>query len=146
MKIVSLDAKELKKYTIDPEMLQKAKRPCALIVKLKYKGIFYDFAIPIRSNISPNTPKCQYYPLPTRYTTKNKYRHGVHFIKMFPVDKTKVNKFNTDGMFYKMMKAFLDKEEKQIVKDCQNYLINYERDGKPQYATDIDLLITVLNK
>ena len=146
MKLVSLDAKELKKYTVDPEMLQKAKRPCALIIKLKYKGSFYDFAIPIRSNISPNTPKCQYYPLPTRHTTKDTYRHGVHFIKMFPVDRTKVNRFNMEGMFYQMMKAFLDKEEKNIVKACQNYLLDYELGNKPKYATNIDLLINVLNK
>ena len=65
---------------------------------------------------------------------------------MFPVDKTKVNRFNMDGMFYKIMKAFLDKEEKNIIKACQKYLAEYERGNKPKYATDIDLLISVVDK
>lgn len=65
---------------------------------------------------------------------------------MFPVDRTKVNRFNMEGMFYQMMKAFLDKEEKNIIKACQNYLLDYELGNKPKYATNIDLLINVLNK
>ena len=45
-----------------------------------------------------------------------------------------------------MMKVFLDKEEKNIIKACQNYLLDYELGNKPKYSTNIDLLINVLNK
>lgn len=146
MRLVSLDKKELKKYSKDPEMLQKSKRPCALIIKLKYKGSNYDFAVPLRSNISPAVPKDQYFPLPTRSTTKDGHHHGVHYIKMFPVDRTKVNKFYTDGMFYSIVKATLDKNEKQIIRECQKYLDNYADGIRPRYSTDIELLIDILTK
>jgi len=144
MKLISLDSKELKKYAVDPEMLQKAKRPCALIIQLKYKGHRHDFAVPLRSNIPPSTPKDQYFPLPTRYTTKDGYRHGVHFIKMFPVDKTKAQKFYTDDMFYKMIKAILDKNEKDIISRCQQYLNDYENGIRTQFSTDIDKLLEII--
>ena len=146
MKLVSLSAKYLKKYAVDREMLQKSKRPCALIIQLKYKGRRYDFAIPLRSNISPSTPKEQYFPLPTRHTTKDGYRHGLHYIKMFPVDKTKVNKFYTDNLYYSVIKAIIDKNEKQIIRECQAYLKAYENGKKPNYSTDIDLLLSILKK
>lgn len=142
MKLVSLDQKQLSKYTIDPEMLQKAQRPCALIIQLKYKGRRQDFAVPLRSNIHPSAPKNQFFPLPTRSTTREKYRHGVHYIKMFPVDRSKVNLFRTEGNFYyTLIKAILDKNEKQIISECQKYLENYEKGIRPQYCTNIDLLM-----
>lgn len=145
MKLVTIPKENLKRYIKDKEMLQKSSRPCALIVRLKYRGRNYDFAVPLRSNISPSAPKDQYFPLPTRPTTKDGHRHGVHYIKMFPVDKTKVNKFHTENnMFYSVVKAVLDKNEKQIIKECQNYLLNYERGIKPKYSTDIDMLIEML--
>lgn len=141
MRLVTLDQKQLNRYTIDPEMLQKAKRPCALIVKLTYKGTRYDFAIPLRSNISPSTPKEQYFPLPPRRTTRTGCRHGVHYIKMFPVDRTKVLKFNTDSRYYSMIKSLLDGNEKAIISACQEYLEEYEKGVRPRFCTDIDLLI-----
>lgn len=141
MRLVTLNQKQLNKYTVDPEMLQKAKRPCALIVKLTYKGTRYDFAIPLRSNISPSTPKAQYFPLPPRKTTREGCRHGVHFIKMFPVDRTKVLKFNTDSRYYSMIKSILDGSEKEIISACQEYLNEYENGVRPKFCTDIDLLI-----
>ena len=144
MRLVSLDKNELKKYTVDPEMLQKSKRPCALIIRLKYEGARYDFAVPLRSNIAPSAPKEQYFPLPPRATTKDGYHHGVHFIKMFPVDRTKVHKFHADTMFYKMIKAVLDKNEKEIIRRCQQYLTDYEHGLRPQYSTDIDKLIQLV--
>lgn len=143
MKLVSLESKELSKYLVDPEMLNKSKRPCALIIHLKYKGKRVDFAVPLRSNISPSTPKRQYFPLPPRHTTKDNFRHGVHYIKMFPVNKTKVHKFHTDNIYYKTIKAILDKSEKIIVSQCQKYLEEYEKGVRPKYSTDIDLLLEV---
>ena len=142
MKLIALDQRQLKKYTVDTEMLQKAHRPCALIIQLNYKGHRYDFAVPLRSNIHPSAPKDQYFALPNRGTTRDNYRHGVHYIKMFPVDRTKVHKFRTEGnLYYTLIKAVLDKHEKEIIRACQDYLIKYEQGKRPKYCTDIDLLI-----
>lgn len=143
MKLVSLDSKELIKYLVDNEMLRKSKRPCALIIKLKYKGGRVDFAVPLRSNIAPSTPKNLYFPLPPRHTTRNGFRHGIHYTKMFPVDRTKVHKFYTDDLYYKLIKSILDKSEKEIISQCQDYLCKYESGIHPMYATDIDLLLDV---
>lgn len=142
MKLVTLKKTDLQKYTIDPEMLQKAGRPCALIVRLKYKGRRIDFAVPIRSNISPSAPKDQYFPLPPRSTTKPKHRHGIHYIKMFPVNKSIVLRYRTSkNPNARLMKKIIDQNEKQIIIECQQYLTLYENGVRPQYSTDIDLLI-----
>lgn len=147
MRLVTLDSKMLKLYTADKEMLQKSRRPSVLLVKLAYKGHKYDFAVPLRSNISPSAPKDQYFPLPPREKTRDGYRHGVHYIKMFPVEKSFVHKFRTDGnKYYETIKSILDKNEKQIVLRCQNYLKDYENGIRPNYATDIDLLINLMHQ
>ena len=145
MRLVSIPKDKLKKYSRDPQMLQKADRPCAFIIHLLYQGHRYDFAVPLRSNIAPSTPKSDYFPLPPRSTTKPKHRHGVHYSKMFPIDKTIVQKFNVDGnLYYSMIKAILDKNEKQIISECQAYLERYEANGRPAFSTDLDFLIEQL--
>lgn len=65
---------------------------------------------------------------------------------MFPIDRTKAQKFNTDKMFYSIIKAIIDKNEKLIVSSCQKYLKDYESGIKPPFSTDIDLLLNQLNK
>ena len=145
MRLITLDSKDLKKYSVDPEMLQKAKRPCALIIHLKYKGHRYDFAVPLRSNISPSTPKSQYFPLPPRKTTKPKHRHGVHYIKMFPVKRNILKYYRTTGNAEaSLIKTILTQHEKQIIQECQKYLIDYEKGIRSPYSTNIDKLINVL--
>lgn len=142
MKLVTIDSKTLHKYTADPEMLQKAKRPCVLVVKLKYKGSRYDFAIPLRSNISPATPKDLYFPLPPRSTTKSKYRHGLHYAKMFPIDRSKALRYRIAGnAFAVLVKNIIDKNEKTIIRQAQDYLSRYESGNIPPYSTDIDFLL-----
>ena len=144
MRLVTIKSAKLKAYTADPEMLQKSKRPCVLIIQLKYKGNRYDFAVPLRSNISPAAPKDQYFPLPPRSTTKARHHHGVHYIKMFPVKRADTEYFLTKGnVGATLMKSILDKNEKQIVKECQQYLNDYEQGRRPAYSTDIDLLLNV---
>ena len=142
MRLVTINSKYLSSYKVDPEMLQKSSRPCALIVQLRYRGHRYDFAIPLRSNIAPSTPKDQYFPLPPRSTTKKNHRHGVHYIKMFPVKRSFLLRFRTEGNIYaSLIKGILDANEKQIVKECQQYLSDYEKGIRPLYSTDIDLLL-----
>lgn len=128
-------------------MLQKAVRPAVLVLHLKYKGHRYDFAVPLRSNISPSTPKEQYFALPPRPATKSKYRHGIHYAKMFPIKRSSMVIYRVNNPFSAMIKAIIDANEKEIIKACQAYLTRYENGDRPLYATDIDFLINeVLNK
>ena len=90
MKLVTINNALLLKYTADSEVLQKSTRPYVLVVRLKYKDACYDFAVPIRSNIPASAPKDQYFSLPPRPQTRSKNRHGLHYIKMFPVTKQEI--------------------------------------------------------
>jgi hypothetical protein len=147
MKIMKIKSSLIKKYSEDTEMLHKEDRPCVLVVRLKYKNKLHDFAVPIRSNIPAASPKNEFFPLATRYSTRDKNRHGIHYIKMFPVDKRFYDKYRTeDNVSAALIKAMVsDKEnEKRIVKECQEYLDRYEAGDKPKYSTDIDLLISIL--
>ena len=64
MKLVKISNKffnDCKKNNIHKElMFNEDGRPSVLIVRLKYKGNFHKFVVPLRSNISPTTPKNQY--------------------------------------------------------------------------------------
>lgn len=147
MRIVTIKQQRLKGYTKHKETLHLAERPCALILKLNYKGHNYDFAVPIRSNIHPSSPKDEYFPLPPRSKTKPKHRHGVHYIKMFPVDKTWTDPFHVENnISAALMKGILDRNEKQIITECQAYLRRYENGLRSPFATDIDALIEYLNE
>lgn len=146
MKIVTINTQLYKKFKDDKELLHGAKRPCVVVLKLKYKGHKYDFAVPIRSNIPAAAPKDQYFALPPRPTTRPKNRHGLHYIKMFPITKQYLMKYHTQGnISATMMKVIIDKNTKDIVATCQNYLDKYAAGNKPPYATDIDYLIKQLN-
>lgn len=86
---------------------------CVLIIQLKYRGKRQDFIIPMRSNISANAPKSQYFPLPPNATTKPGNRHGVHYIKLFPIDKKYIQKYRIDNnSFLIQIKNILDKNER----------------------------------
>ena len=148
MKIVKIKSELIKKYSVDPEMLHKSDRPCVLVIKLKYRGKNRDFAVPIRSNVLASSPKNEYFPLATRYSTKDTNRHGIHYIKMFPVDKRFYEKYRTeDNVAAALVKAMVsDKEnESRIVRECQEYLKRYECGNKPKYSTDLDRLISIID-
>ena len=147
MRIVTIKSKSLKQYTEDKEMLQKASRPCVLVIRLRYKENRYDFAVPLRSNIAPSTPKTQYFALPPRSTTKDGYRHGIHYAKMFPVNKDSLIRFRTEGNeSAERIKRIIDANEKEIIKECQDYLDEYAKGNIPKYATDIDWMLTLLKE
>ena len=148
MKLISIK-KELtiKFHAIDEEVLLKDKRPAVLVVRLRYKGADFDFAIPLRSNIAPSTPKDEYFALPNRKTTKEKHHHGLHYTKMFPVDKKFFERYRIEGdIASKLCLAIIDKHEKQIVNECQAYLSNFEAGRKPLFSTDIDALTEELKR
>ena len=146
MKIVTINQVLLKEFQNDPEILRKTTRPCALIVRLKYKGVNRSFAVPLRSNISAKTPKNQYFALPTRSTTRTGNHHGLHYIKMFPVTKKYLIRYRTEGnSFATMIQSTINKNEKQIVTECQKYLDDYANGCRPPFSTNLDLLISILD-
>ena len=64
---------------------------------------------------------------------------------MFPVTNDMLRIYRTEGnVAATMYRAIIDKNQKQIVKECQDYLDKYSMNGKPEYATDIDLLISLM--
>ena len=147
MRLVTIDATKLKYYSCDKEMLQKSKRPCALIVQLKYKGSRYDFAIPLRSNIAANVPRDQFFALPPRATTKPHRHHGLHYIKVFPVRRSWTMKYHySKSKQAQLIKSIIDKNEKQIISECKAYLANYESGIIPDFATNLDLLISIMQQ
>ena len=147
MKLVTINNALLLKYTGDSEVLQKSTRPYVLVVRLKYKDACYDFAVPIRSNIPASAPKDQYFALPPRPQTRPKNRHGLHYIKMFPVTKQYLVRYRTEGnSFATLIHDIIEKNSKQIVDECQHYLDLYSQGVKPLYSTDLDYLIEQLNK
>ena len=121
-------------------------RPCLIIVKLKYKGRKQDFAIPLRSNIKSNTPKEQYMPLPNTAKTRKGNRAGIHYIKMFPIHKMFLIKYNINSRhFAKTYNKILNKIN-QIVSEAQNYLDEYESGVRHMYCTNIDAINNIVNR
>lgn len=146
MKLVTIRTDLLSLYEKDKEVLQKAGRPYVVVLRLKYKERNYDFAVPIRSNIPAAAPKEQYFALPPRPTTRPRNRHGLHYIKMFPITKEYQVRYRTDGNeFARLIQQILDKNTKQIVLECQQYLDDYAAGKHPQFSTDIDFLLSVLH-
>lgn len=146
MKLVTIRADLLSLYEKDKEVLQKSGRPYVVVLRLKYKERNYDFAVPIRSNIPAAAPKEQYFALPPRPTTRPRNRHGLHYIKMFPITKKYQVRYRTDGNeFATLIQQIIDKNAKRIVLECQQYLDDYAAGKHPQFSTDIDFLLSVLH-
>lgn len=147
MRIVSISDDFLERFAAgDREFMQKHGRPCLLVIRLKFRGKRRDFAVPFRSNIAPNVPKDQYFALPPLPSTRPRHRHGIHYIKMFPVEKRLLRRFRTEGNpYYEIIERIVDEHEREIVADCQRYLAAYERDGRPRYAVDLDRMIALLD-
>ena len=146
MKLVKISGQLLGLYADDTQILHKSERPYVLVVRLKYKEHHYDFAVPLRSNISASTPKSQYFSLPPRPQTKQYHHHGLHYIKMFPVTKRYFMYYRTSGnQFAQLIESIISKNEKRIVTECQAYLDRYEHGIHPKFSTDIDYLLKQLN-
>ncbi len=145
MKLVTIRTDLLILYEEDKEVLKKTGRPYVVVLRLKYKEQNYDFAVPIRSNIPTSAPKEQYFALPPRPTTRPHNRHGLHYIKMFPVTKEYQVRYRTEGNeFATLVQQIVDKNTKQIVDECQQYLDRYAAGRRPPFSTDIDFLIATL--
>lgn len=131
MKIVSISQDFFDLVEGDRELMLKHNRPCIVVVRLRFRGKRRDFAVPLRSNIAPNVPKDQYFALPPRPTTRPGCRHGIHYIKMFPITKAYQRRFRTEGSaYYVTLQRIIDGNTKRIVSECQAYLDLYEREGE----------------
>ena len=145
MKIVSISQDFFDLVEGDRELMLKHNRPCIVVVRLRFRGKRRDFAVPLRSNIAPNVPKDQYFALPPRPTTRPGCRHGIHYIKMFPITKSYQRRFRTEGSaYYETLQRIIDGNTKRIVSECQAYLDRYEREGRPRFAVDIDRIVGLL--
>lgn len=131
---------ECKKRGIDKEILyNEAGRPGVLLIKMKYKGMNRSFVVPIRSNISGVTPKGQYLSLPPNPNTRKGCAHGVHYIKMFPINNKFIDNYLIDKSTYMLkIKEIIDRKEDEIVRNCQEYLKKCEAGDKHKMTPDID--------
>lgn len=136
-----------KQHHADEELLYNTnRRPYLIIVKLKYKGVIRPFALPFRSDISSNTPKSQYLSLPPRPTTKPGRRHGLHYIKLFPIDKQYLEVFKIDNdKYYQTIVNIIERKKNDIIAACQEHLNKYESEGAIMYAPNIDKIIAFLD-
>lgn len=121
MKIVSISQDFFDLVDGDRELMLKHNRPCIVVVKLRFRGKRRDFAVPLRSNIAPNVPKDQYFALPPRPTTRPGCRHGIHYIKMFPITKSYQRRFRTEGSaYYETLQRIIDGNTKRIVSEARH--------------------------
>lgn len=66
---------------------------------------------------------------------------------MFPIKKKYLRKFNTaNNKYYHVIKGILNRNQKTIISECQNYLKMYEQNGMPDYAVNIDAMISDIFK
>lgn len=145
MKLVSISTDLLDLYSEDKEVLHKSGRPYVIVLRLRYKGHRYDFAVPIRSNIPAAAPKYQYFALPPRPTTRPRNRHGLHYIKMFPVTSQYMLRYRTQGnAFAELIQQIIDQNTARIVQECQQYLDHYALGERPPFSTDLDYLLSIL--
>lgn len=145
MKLVAVSADLFDKYSFDRGILCKSTRPYVLVIRLSYKNRKVDFAVPIRSNIPASAPKNQYFALPPRPQTKPRNRHGLHYIKMFPILKQYQRRYRTEGNNQAVLiQSIIDKNCKRIVTECQQYLDSYQEGIHPKYSTDIERMLDAL--
>lgn len=135
-----------KQQGVDKELLfNENGRPCLLLIKLRYKNNLQDFVVPLRSNISSTTPSVQYFSLPPNSSTKKNRKHGVHYIKLFPVDRQYVDTYQVAGnKYYINILSIVNKYEKEIVQACQKYLNDCENGNKHVMTPDIDGILHIL--
>ena len=121
-------------------------RPCVLILNLTYRGKRHKFIVPIRSNISGTTPEEQYFPLPTTSNTRPGRKHGIHYIKLFPIKDEYVQKYrvNTVDRYWIATQSIINSHEREIVDACQNILNEYDVGNRHPMTPDIDGILAWL--
>lgn len=128
------------------ELEKNEKRPCLVIVKLKYKNTSCNFAIPFRSNISRGATRNEYYPLPPRKTTNKGKKHGLHYIKMFPITKEYIRKYYSENKDNENDITKIEKNINLIVSEAQEYLKDYENGIRYNFCTNIDIIFDKIHR
>ena len=137
-------------YDVDKELLPNIEnahnRPYVIVLKLKFRGNNSDFAIPFRSNIAGHRDKVEYFALPPRKETKSKNIHGLHFIKMFPVNSAYFQKYNytTSNASATRTRQYIQKNLSRLVSEAQHYLEKFEEGYRPSFCVDIGKVYDVL--
>ncbi len=147
MRLTTISDDFFVKTKFDGELMDsEERRPYLIVLRLKYSGVRQDFAVPFRSNISPDTPKHQFFSLPPRDKTKTYHSHGIHYTKMFPIRNEYLQKFNTDNSsYYDLIHDIISKNTKRIVTEAQQYLDRYESGVREQFCTNIHGIYLMLN-
>jgi len=154
MRITSLNNEFFEKYdlyNIDRELLNneenKHNRPYVIILRLKYKNVRQDFAIPFRTNIQNTLKSFEYFSLPPRKETKQNHIHGLHFAKMFPIINKYLEKYNyPDNNHATLTLSVLNKNIDKLVSMAQNYINEFEKGNRVNYCTDIEAIFNAINK
>ena len=131
----------------DDELLfNKDGRPCVLIMQLKYKAKLQNFVVPLRSNITPTTPGIQYFSLPPNNKTLPHHKHGIHYIKLFPITNQYIDMYHIDqDKYLRMIMNIINKNEATIINNTKKYLIDYENGLGHGMTPKIDDIIALLN-
>ena len=130
----------------DELLFNECGRPCVLIVKLKYKGQLRDFVVPLRSNISKSTPRSQYFSLPPNPRTMQGHKHGIHYIKLFPIARSYIDTYLVDeNPYYNTILNIIKKREQLIVSACQKYFDQCAQGNKHFMTPNIDGIIALLD-
>lgn len=125
----------------------EAGRPCVLIVKLNYKGQKRDFVVPLKSNITPNTDKHTFFPLPPNSRTNPGNYHGIYYVKLFPISKRYILPYLYENdKFLTGVMNIIENNEHTIIKACQEYLDEYVLGNSNAYTPDIDAIIKILDE
>ena len=104
-----------------------------------------DFVVPLRSNISAKTPVNQYFPLPPNPKTKPNHKHGLHYYKLFPIDRKYIDSYQVAGdTYYTGLLQIINRKEPEIVQACQEYLKLCEQGKKHFITPNLDGIISVL--
>ena len=62
---------------------------------------------------------------------------------MFPIESKYIQKYRIENNKYmQQVKSIIDKNEKEIVKNCQNYLYEYEQGKGSSMSPDIDGILS----
>ena len=143
MRLVKVNNEFYKKCTqnntTEELMFNEQGRPCVLIVRLKYKNKKRDFIVPLRSNIPASAPTWQYFSLPPNNNTKPGNKHGIHYIKLFPISKKYINKYNINNNdFFQIISEKISNNQKEIIDACQKYLVDCELGKKHPMTPNID--------
>ncbi|MBO5353892.1 MAG: hypothetical protein J6J44_14390 [Lachnospiraceae bacterium] len=127
-------------------LVSEAGRPCVLVVSLVYCGKKRKFVVPMKSNIKSSEDKKNYFALPPNSRTQRGCRHGVFYIKLFPISERYINPYYySNNTYLCKIKKKIDENEKIIVNACQNYLERYANGKGMNYTPDIDKIIEILD-